>query len=104
MNLVAIFNVLRVGTTAADKRSWGTKALATVTLSGLLMALLPFVPAQYAQYINADFVNNFCGTVITVAAAFGVFGTTNIGVLPAKEVQSGSVPDANAQNDLPSGP
>lgn len=102
MNIPALFNVLRVSTTATDKRAWATKSVAYATLSGLLMAALPFVPPQYAQYFNADWVNYACQTVIGVAAAFGVFGTTSLGILPVAPVPVSELHDSGP-NDLSGG-
>lgn len=103
INLSAIGNAVRVGSSALDKRSWLTKATAYATFTGLLMAIVPFIPTEYAQYLNQDFINSIGTVVITIAGAVGVFGASDkVGLLPAKPAPI-SEPASNGQDDVQAG-
>lgn len=100
VNIPAILNAISVGGAASDKRKWITKNAAYATLAGLFMAGLPFLPPQYAQYINSEWVDNVCTGVIAIATVFGVFGATDkVGLIPARKDTTSDV----GPNDLSGG-
>lgn len=105
MNIPAIFDVLRKGSSVADPAAWKTRSAAIVAVSGLIVAVghaLKGTP--YDPHIDQTTADSIAGTVAFFVSLFSTYATSDkVGILPAKPDQSGSGPAETGQNDLSGG-